>query len=227
MGQSRHERAAIKIVCPSAELLMSDLHQLFSEDEVAVAKIIVTRGEGERGYAPPSITSPMRVVIKTAMRIYPNSYFSDGVDLHICQTQLATQPLLAGVKHLNRLENVLARMEWTDPAIADGIMLDSENHVIECTAANIFICYGETLMTPKLDQCGIAGITRQRIIDLAHVLGLSVKIEKLTMAQLFSADEVLITSSLYGALQVKSVLQHTWSPSSLAADIRKVLKESI
>ena len=216
--------AMIKIVCPSAELLMSDLQLLFLPDETAVAKIIITRGEGERGYAPPAITNPMRVVIKSAVKNYPASYFSEGVNLHVCKTPLAAQPLLAGVKHLNRLENVLARMEWTDPNIADGLMLDDEHHVIECTAANIFACFGDTLITPKLDRCGIAGVTRQRVIDMAHLLDLSVKIEDITLPKLLSADAIIMTNSVYGALQVKSILQAVWPPTSLAADIRKVLK---
>ncbi len=192
--------AAINIVCPSAELLISDLQLLFTEQEIAddsvtVVKIIITRGEGERGYAPPAITSPLRVMIKTDMPTYPNEYFDEGVDLHICKTTLATQPLLAGVKHLNRLENVLARMEWTDPNIVDGMMLDSDQHVIECTSANIFICNGNTLTTPSLDLCGIAGITRQRVMDLAHLIGLSIKVESFKLEQLFAADAVIITNS--------------------------------
>ncbi len=216
--------AMIKIVCPSAELLMSDLQQLFLPDETAIAKIIITRGEGERGYAQPAITNPMRVVIKSAIKTYPATYFSEGVNLHICNTPLAAMPLLAGVKHLNRLENVLARMEWTDPNITDGIMLDEHGNVIECTAANIFICFSDTLITPKLDRCGIAGVTRQRVIDMAHLLGLTVKIEHITLPKLLSADEVIITNSIYGAFQAKSILQTVWSPTSLAADIRKILK---
>jgi len=222
--------AAIKIVCPSAELLISDLQQLFTEQEitedvVAVVKIIITRGEGERGYAAPAITNPLRVLIKTDMPTYPNSYFSDGVDLHICKTPIAAQPLLAGVKHLNRLENVLARMEWTDPNTLDGIMLDSEQQVIECTSANIFICNGDTLTTSSLNQCGIAGITRQRVIDLAHLIGLTVKIESFKLDQLFMADAVIVTNCVYGAFQVKSIQHKRWAMTSLAADLREILKE--
>lgn len=221
--------ASIKIVCPSAELLISDLQQLFSmaeiaENAVAVIKIMITRGEGERGYAPPAITNPLRVIIKTDIPLYPDSYFNEGVHLHICKTQLATQPLLAGVKHLNRLENVLARMEWTNPNIIDGIMLDSNQHVIECTAANIFIRHGDTLITPSLNQCGVAGITRQRIIDSAHLIGLTVKIEPINLDRLFASDAVVITNSLYGALQVKRIQQKTWATSTLAPDMREILK---
>lgn len=222
--------AAIKIVCPSAELLISDLQQLFTEQEVtensvAVVKIIITRGEGERGYAPPAITSPLRVLIKTDVPTYPKSYFNEGVNLHVCQTPIAAMPLLAGVKHLNRLENVLARMEWTDQNILDGIMLDSDQQIIECTAANIFICNGNTLTTPSLNLCGIAGVTRQRVIDLAHLIGLTVTIEPFKLERLLAADAVIITNSLYGAFQVKSLQQKNWAMTSLAADLRRILQE--
>ena len=230
--------AAINIVCPSAELLMSDLSQLFADDaktekQAAVAKIIITRGEGNRGYAPPAITAPMRVVTKSAMPIYPEERFEQGVTLTVCETRLAAQPKLAGIKHLNRLENVLARMEWagidTSADIADGIMLDAQGNVIECTAANIFARFSNTLITPSLQQCGIAGITRQRIIDLATTLKLKIAVETFDLDKLLIADEVIICSSLYGSWQVRNIQEKSiktagLSQEGLAANIRAALK---
>lgn len=214
---------AIGIVCPSAELLMSDLQQLFNAEETAVVKIIITRGDGERGYTPPAVTAPMRLLTKSAMPEYPQLNFTEGVSLHICKTRLAHQPVLAGIKHLNRLENVLARMEWNDPAISEGLMLDMDGNVIECTSANIFARFDKVLVTPNLDQCGIAGITRQRILDLAHTQGLKTKIETFNLEKLFSADELIICNSLYGAWQVREVSNKTWAKQDLAANICKAL----
>ena len=218
---------AIGIVCPSAELLMSDLQQLFDVDEIAVAKIIITRGDGERGYTPPAITAPMRLVIKSAMPEYPQNRYAEGVNLHVCETRLAHQPKLAGVKHLNRLENVLARMEWNDAnlsnMISEGIMLDFQDNVIECTSANIFVRFGDELLTPSLNQCGIAGITRQRILDFAHTLHLRAITETFNLNKLLAADEVIICNSLYGAWQVRSVQQITWAKQNLAEAIRRAL----
>jgi 4-amino-4-deoxychorismate lyase len=222
--------AAINIVCPSAELLMSDMQQLFTPDEVAIAKIIVTRGEGNRGYTPPAITAPMRVVTKSAMPEYPEDCFTDGVNLIVCETRLALQPKLAGIKHLNRLENVLARMEWNDPNIAAGILLDTNDNVIECTAANIFARFGDTLITPSLAQCGVAGITRQRILELAHTLSLKTKVETFNLGKLFAADEVIICNSIYDAWQVKSIQDKTniqekiFKKDALAANIREACR---
>ena len=235
--------AAINIVCPSADLLMSDLQQLFTPDAqmeennvekiVAVAKIIITRGEGNRGYTPPAITAPMRVVTKSPMPQYAHERLSEGVPLTICETRLAAQPLLAGIKTLNRLENVLARMEWCSSnlsnEIADGIMLDTHGNVIECTAANIFARFSNTLITPSLASCGIAGITRQRIFNIAHTLSLTVVEQHFDLEKLLCADAVIICNSLYGAWQVNSVQAHNGLETALktdglAASIRGALK---
>jgi 4-amino-4-deoxychorismate lyase len=218
--------AVIGIVCPSAELLMSDMQQLFSitENQLEVAKIIVTRGEGERGYAPPAITNPTRVVIKSSMPQYAADKHTKGVSLHQCETRMADQNKLAGIKHLNRLENVLARMEWHDETLFDGLMLDNKDNVIECTMSNIFARFDNLLVTPDLSICGVAGITRQRIIWLASLLNLKVEIRLLPFTQMAFADEVIICNSLYGALPVHKIGHKKWPIENLAKNIRDALK---
>lgn len=225
--------AVIGIVCPSAELLMLDLQHLFklsecSNQKMEVAKIIVTRGEGARGYAPPAVTVPTRVIIKSAMPHYAVGNYEQGVSLHVCETRLGTQPKLAGIKHLNRLENILARMEWRDESLFDGLMLDQQDNVIECTSSNIFVRYGDQLVTPSLHQCGVAGITRQRILWLENALSLTQQIKKmqikaLTLAQLLQADEVVICNSLYGVFQVNTINDKSWVQQKLASTLRNLL----
>lgn len=220
--------AAIGIVCPSAELLMGDLQklfekELFSEDLTQVAKIIITRGEGERGYAPPVITVPTRVVIKSSLPQYAESNYDKGVQLHVCDIKLAAQPKLAGIKHLNRLENVLARMEWREEFIFDGLLLDQAGNVIECTMSNVFARFGSELLTPDLSLCGVSGITRQRILGLGGVLGLNVGVKSLTLAQILQADEIIICNSLFGAFQVTQINNKTWPQQDLAVKIRAVI----
>lgn len=220
--------AAIGIVCPSAELLMGDLQklfekELFSEDLTQVAKIIITRGEGERGYAPPVITVPTRVVIKSSLPQYAESNYDKGVQLHVCDIKLAAQPKLAGIKHLNRLENVLARMEWREEFIFDGLLLDQAGNVIECTMSNVFARFGSELLTPDLSLCGVSGITRQRILGLGGVLGLNVGVKSLTLAQILQADEIIICNSLFGAFQVIQINNKIWPQQDLAVKIRAVV----
>lgn len=216
---------ALGIACPSAELLLSDISRLFTSEEEAVVKIIITRGEGRRGYAIPSGTMPTRVVLREAYPSYPDANFNEGVNLHLCRLRLAHQPYLAGIKHLNRLENVLARSEWLDEHIADGILLDVHGLVIECTTSNLFARYGKTLLTPALDKCGVAGVTRQRILDIAPDMGYVPEIVEFDLAKLMQADEIIICNSLYGAWQASSFNQRTWPKASLAADLRAALQE--
>jgi 4-amino-4-deoxychorismate lyase len=213
----------IGIVCPGADLLISDIALLCSVEEMAIAKIIITRGEGERGYATPSIITPTRVVIKSSLPSYADTFYVEGVALHLCETRLSAQPKLAGIKHLNRLENVIARSEWQDETLFDGLLLDSQDQVIECTMSNIFARFGDELLTPDLSHSGVAGITRQRILHLAKSLNLMTKVHTLPLTHLLKADEVLICNSLYGAFQVTRILDKTWKPQPLANQIRNLL----
>ncbi len=220
--------AGIGIVCPSAELLMSDLQklfesELFSENITQVAKIIITRGEGERGYAPPVITVPTRVVIKSEFPNYAESSYTQGVQLHVCNIRLAAQPKLAGIKHLNRLENVMARMEWREDYIFDGLLLDQSGHVVECTMSNVFVRFKDELITPDLSIYGVSGITRQRILGLSGVLGLNLSVRPLTLEELLQADEAIICNSLFGAFQITRINDKKWPLQDLAAKIRDVV----
>lgn len=221
-----HDCNALGIVCPSTSLLQHDLEQLFADHSgVAVAKIIVTRGEGVRGYSMPTLAQPTRVVIKSAFPELSPDHFEHGVRLHLCQLRLGFQPALAGIKHLNRLENVMARAEWSDNAIADGLLLDIEDNAIECTMSNLFARYSRTLRTPGLTRCGVAGVTRQRLLEIAPDLGYGVEVSDIPFSKLLEADEVLICNSIFGVWQVLEVGQKKWPQQALAAQLRKLLQE--
>lgn len=216
---------ALGIVCPSEETLRDDISNLIDDGEDAVIKIIITRGEGARGYAVPPLAQPTRVVSKVALPAYPESHFSEGVALHLCEMRLARQPRLAGIKHLNRLENVLARMEWVDPQVADGLLLDEGGDVIECTMSNLFVRTGDVLATPDLSRCGVAGVTRERVLELAPKMGYRAEVRHLRLPELMDADEVVICNSLYGVWQVRRLASHGWPLGTLASRLREKLQE--
>lgn len=125
-----------------------------------VAKLIVTRGEGLRGYAPPAEASPRRILSGSPRPAYPERHWQQGVRLFACRTRLAEQPLLAGLKHLNRLEQVLARAEWSDAGHAEGLMLDVHERVVEGVFSNLLLVLDGTLVAPDLRRCGVAGVMR-------------------------------------------------------------------
>lgn len=214
---------ALGIVCPAAEIVYEDIAQLNRSIASSATKVIITRGESARGYAVPALAQPTRAVIRSEMPDYPPHYFTEGVHLHLCQLRLGFQPRLAGVKHLNRLENVLARMEWVDTHLADGMLLDPDGNVIECTMSNLFVREGEVLLTPDLSQCGVAGVTRQRIIDVSGALGFGIMVTKIPLERMLAADEAVICNSLYGVWEVRQLGSRHWPRGTLAETLRKGL----
>lgn len=218
----------IHIVCPSAELLMQEFKHFMatSPQETAthaVIKIIITRGEGARGYAPPAISEPTRIFIQSALPEYAPEIYRDGVALYTCQTRLATQPLLAGIKHLNRLENVLARAELKDPHFFDGLLRDYDDHVIEAVSGNLFMSKNGQVMTPALERCGVAGVMRQKILDWYKTQGQSVQVTDLHVDDLLTADAVIIANSVYGILQVIQLDDRRIASNQWAQELRAQL----
>lgn len=215
----------LQIVCPSAELLMQEFKYFMStanEDERqgSIVKIVITRGDGARGYAPPAICEPTRVFVQSPLPIYPPEIYSTGVALYTCQTRLAQQPLLAGIKHLNRLENVLARAELKDPRFFDGLLLDYSEHVIEAVSGNLFIRKDGLVLTPALTDCGVAGVMRQKVIDWYKTQGQQVVVTSLHRENLLAADAVVVTNSVYGVCQVIRIDEIELNQDDWAAQLR-------
>ncbi|SNR84841.1 aminodeoxychorismate lyase apoprotein [Methylobacillus rhizosphaerae] len=219
------DSARLGITCPPADIWREEMARLFAKQDSGVAKLILTRGIAERGYAFAPHAETTRIIMRTALPAYPEKNASEGIRVHLCATRLAHQPLLAGIKHLNRLENVLARNEWHDPEISEGLMLDQEGWVIEGVMSNIFVRSGTMLVTPALEQCGVAGVTRQRILELAPSFGLTPDIVHLSLPELMQADEVVMCNSLYGAWQVVDFNGRTWAKGELSTSLRRVLQE--
>jgi 4-amino-4-deoxychorismate lyase len=163
-----------------------------------VLKLILTRGDSPRGYAADPQASARRILQASALPRYPIGYSAEGVQLFPCRTRLAEQPLLAGLKHLNRLEQVLARNEWQGGDYAEGLMCDTQGRVIEGVYSNLFLVRGDSLHTADLGRCGVAGTLRAELLEQGPGLGISVKVCDLTMQDLADADEVFVCNSVYG-----------------------------
>ena len=207
---------AIKIAPPNEKILLSDIQLLFKTKKRAVGKFIISRGLSERGYKFNDTITPNRFLIKTKMPVYPKAYFKFGVDLHVCKQKL-NPSVFSGVKHLNRLENIMARQEWKSDRYADGILLDQDGHVIECISSNIFMRIGKTIYTPKMNHVGIKGVTRELFIKIGIKLGFKIKEAIFGLDKLLKADEVFITNSLFGVLQVKKIKNRSWQHQELAS----------
>jgi len=208
IGQYRKLEAdcqALDILCPAQSILEQEIDLLVRDTPDCVVKIVVSRGEGGRGYGVPDSVSPNRVVLTAPIPVYPAHYWHDGVRLHVCEMRMCHQPRLAGIKHLNRLENVLARMEWSDPDTPEGLMLDAEGSVVEGTMANIFMRQGNTLITPDLSACGVAGLQRERILAFAPQCDLEPEVNNFSLPALLQAEEVFMCNSVIGVWPVRQI----------------------
>lgn len=199
--------ARLGFECPAAQLLLSDLESALPVPVPArlVAKIMVTRGGGGRGYAPPSPSHPRRILRLSPWPVWPASHHAEGIEIVCCTTALGRNPLLAGLKHLNRLEQVLAAQELAAWEAVEGLMFDELDQLIEGTRSNVFLVKDGELLTPLLDACGIAGVMRGVILELAEALDIPAREARLPRAALADADELFVCNSLIGLWPVRSI----------------------
>lgn len=203
------------IVQPDPEMLWDEARRVCTDVDQGVLKIILTRGAGGRGYRPMQTGQATRIMATYPWPAYPEANWRQGVAVRVCTTRLGRNPALAGMKHLNRLEQVLARSEWQDPHIAEGLMLDDDGHVIAGTLSNLFIVTAQGLVTPVLAACGVAGIMRSVILDLAAELDIAWQEAPLRLEDLHRADEVFLTNALIGIWPVRRIEQWDYSVGSL------------
>lgn len=202
----KQDCTALKLTCPAESLLLSEVLSVSCSMPTGVGKIIITRGSSERGYTLPTHTNVTRVVNVSSAPNYPENYYSQGVRVHLCELKLARQPRLAGIKHLNRLENVLAASEWSDPQIAEGLLADELGHVIEGTRSNLFALINGELLTPSLTYSGVAGVQRDRVLAWATEQSVPHRKADFTLAELRQADEIFLVNSIFGLWPVREFL---------------------
>lgn len=189
-----------------------------------VMKLIVTRADGQRGYAPSPDARPRRILQSSLLPDYPQGHAEHGIRLFPCQTRLAKQPLLAGLKHLNRLEQVIARGEWQDGEHVEGLMRDTSGRVVEAVYSNLFIVRDNVLLTASLARCGVAGVMRAELIDQAQALGIPVDIIDLQMADLAQASEVFVCNSVYGIWPVRAFEHQNWPVGPLTRKLQNLAR---
>jgi 4-amino-4-deoxychorismate lyase len=178
----------------------------------------VSRGVGPRSYRPSSRSKTTRIV---ALYPAPAEPTTPRLALRWCETRLGRNARLAGIKHLNRLEQVLAQAEWRDDTIVDGLMLDTEGELVSGTANNVFLVREGILVTPDLRFCGVLGIMRAEVLRTARELGIAVSEEPLRSQDVETASEVFITNAVRG---IRSLGELRWSDSPLADRLRQVLE---
>jgi 4-amino-4-deoxychorismate lyase len=219
--------AALALDCPDSTLLRAEVCQVAQTGQ-GLVKIILTRGVGVRGYALPIDNEGCTRIVSSAP--LPPHALSDApsdVTLRWCALRLARQPRLAGIKHLNRLENVLSRAEWDDPAIFEGILCDDRGLVVSGVMSNLFWVRKGELFTPDLSECGVAGVARARLLRAAARLGIRSHIGRLRPDAILAADEVMICNSVIGVRRVARLGDVTWSPAGWTTTLNRALHEDV
>lgn len=182
--------------------IVDEINRMANSQNKAVIRAMVSMDQGGRGYLNPSTPKGVRIVSLHDYPSHPKKNWQQGINLGIADIRLGRQPALAGIKHGNRLEQVLARSHWQDDW-QEALMLDQDDWVIEATQANIFALKNDVLYTPALDQAGVAGIMRDYIISVANKVGVDPQIVSLSVSDIEAADALIVSNSVIGLWPVK------------------------
>lgn len=212
------ERLAIPVVVANVE---RDIETVRAQVREGILKLVVTRGSAGRGYRPDRAASPGVIV---TVHDLPAMDPAPALAVRWCDVRLSRNAALAGMKHLNRLEQVLAQNEWHDPAIGEGLLLDTEGELVSGTASNVFIVRGGALLTPDLRFCGVRGVMRAQVLRAARELGLSHSEEPLWPDDLAEASEIFLTNAVRGIRSVGALEDRRWSSTEVARRVAGVLR---
>ena len=222
----QHGAKQLGIESAAIDHFKDDALNLMQEKSIShgVVKLMLTRGQSERGYRSPSAQKTTRIVIISHTTEYPETFATEGIKACFCQHPVSKNARLAGIKHLNRLDNVLARSEWQDE-YQEGLMLDETDNVIEGTMSNIFAVKNNQLYTPSLNLSGVDGIIRSQILSIAQEQGIEINITDIKSEALNEMDEIFICNSIIGIWPVRSLGSKIFAAGSLTQKISQALQQ--
>jgi len=213
ISRLEHDAAAIKLNIDIYALEAAIAEQVKAIESASsenaspkyVLKVHVSGGQAGRGYAR---SEDSEALIRFSQHPYPVHYDSlanEGVAVICAQTRLAIQPLLAGVKHMNRLEQVLVKHEVDDAGANDAIVCDTQDNIIEASAGNVFFYLNEQWYTPSLKGSGVNGVVRQCLIDSLLDDNCALNVGEYDPSYLRNASAVVITNALMGVMPVRQI----------------------
>lgn len=204
--------------------LRGEVRTLARKVDSAIVKVLVTRGTAlARGYGVTGREKATRITFRYAWPHETPSASQDGVQVRTAAMRLGENPALAGLKHCNRLEQVLARREWTDPDILEALLFSSSDRLVSGTMSNVFIVEGSRLRTPRVDLCGVAGVMRHVVLREAANAGIPVEEAVLSAEDLLSADELFLTNARIGIWPVRALDGRPISPGPLTRRLQQLI----
>lgn len=211
----------INIINDDIDVISNKINPL----ENAVLRITVTMGRGGRGYQNPAQITALRILSLHEYPTHPEPHYIDGINLGLSDVQLAAQPLLAGIKHGNRLEQILARQSW-QPDWQEALLQDGLGNIIEGTSCNVVLLKEDHALTPKLDQCGVDGVMKNYVLELLKDAGFSTQAVRLSVQDIEEADEVILTNSIIGVWPVKCFQNRSFNCSKTAQKLIRLLRQN-
>jgi len=210
----------LRLALPDADELEARILEAATGLARGTLKLILTRGTGPRGYAPPADSSPTVVLLT-----YPGAACDPASEIAVTTLgmRLAENENLAGIKHLNRLEQVLGRVELSATDADEGLMLSTSGKVIGGTSRNLFAVFGSRIVTPDLRLCGIAGVMRRSVLEACPDLGIDVAIDALDRSDLDRADELFMTNAIVGIQSVSTLDGRQLADRHIAGRLREAL----
>ena len=207
------------------EDIRSEVRALASEVESAIIKVLLTRGTAlARGYGVTGRETATRITFRYPWPSETGAESQDGIAARTATLRLGENPALAGLKHCNRLELVLARREWTDPAITEALLFSSSGRLVSGTMSNVFIVDSSGLRTPRVDLCGVAGVMRRVVLREAARAGIESREEVLDATDLQNADEVFVTNARMGIWPVHALDRRAIRVGSVTRRLQALLQ---
>ena len=190
------------------------------------AKLLISAGPGPRGYRRPESPAPRVLAGVFESRTPERRCYVDGVTVRICNLRLAEQVQLAGIKSANRLEQVLARGEWSDPSIFEGLLLDAGGRLICGTMSNVFLATDNGFVTPAITRCGVSGVMRRHLLTVLAANGQQCEVRDIATDELWQADAVFLTNTHIGCIPVRRCGDQEWLPGTRARELLRLLAEN-
>lgn len=216
----------LQLPAPDPALLLEEALSLSQGVACGVLKLVYTSGSATRGYGRPETLLPRRILWLHPAPAYPLTHWQEGVVIGYCALRMQPQGVFAGLKHLSRLEQVLARREVDGRGLEEGLLLDPSGQVVEAVACNVFAVFGDLLVTPPLVEAGVRGVMREHILAIADSNGLPVAQQPLEPRQLAVADEIFLTNSLIGLWPVQLLEGHRYGPGPIGSGLLQTLIET-
>jgi 4-amino-4-deoxychorismate lyase len=194
----------LAIPAPPLPLIRAEIARLLPANGRRVVKLIVTRGPSMRGYRPPPEPAPTRLLRVAPWPDYPEQNATLGIRMKTCSLRLGENPALAGMKHLNRLEQVLAQMELAaDPSCQEGLLRDGRGCIAGATQSNLFAVRDGVVSTPAVERCGVRGVMRRAVLEACARLELAARETDMSLDDCYDAQELFVTNAVFGIWPVR------------------------